>query len=178
MSDFLIIEDDAAAARALATTLAIQGLGRSDIVASAGTARAAVQTRAYDIVFLDLNLPEPVGEGLLHGILDLRPTQAVVVVTGLNDAEVAVRCLQRGARDFLTKPCSLARIVAAVVRSRRSVPPLVVDGALPSVDAVTDAIIQAALERTGGNLTQAAGLIGMSRSGLAKRLAKRGEGMA
>jgi DNA-binding NtrC family response regulator len=175
MSQFLIVEDEPAASRALSTTLAIQGHGRSDTVFTAEDARTAVRSRAYEIIFLDINLPEPVGEALLQEFLALRPTQAVVMVTGLNEAEVAVRCLQHGARDYLTKPCSPARVTEAVTRARQPVRSLLTPGdQLPSVDDVTDAVIQAALERTEGNLTHAAQLIGMSRSGLAKRLAKRG----
>jgi len=174
MNLFLIIDDEPAASRALSTTLAIQGLGRSDTASTAEAARSAVRTRSYEIIFLDINLPEPLGEVLLQEFLTLRPTQAVVMVTGLNEAEVAVRCLQLGARDYLTKPSSPARIREAVERARQPVRTLLVPGSqLPSVDDVTDAVIQAALERTEGNLTQAAELIGMSRSGLAKRLAKR-----
>ena len=174
MNQFLIVEDEPAASRALSTALAIDGLGRSDTAFTADDARSAFRARTYEIVFLDINLPEPLGEVLLREFLDLRPTQAVVMVTGLNEAEVAVRCLQHGARDYLTKPCSPGRIAEAVNRARQPVRPLLTqDGQLPSVDDVTDAVIQAALERTAGNLTHAAQLIGMSRSGLAKRLAKR-----
>lgn len=174
MNQFLIIEDEPAASRALSTTLAIQGLGRSDQAFTADEARSAVRSRAYEIIFMDINLPEPLGEVLLTEFLALRPTQAVVMVTGLNEAEVAVRCLQIGARDYLTKPCSPIRIIEAVNRARQPVRALLTPGGqLPCVDDVTDAVIQAALERTDGNLTHAAELIGMSRSGLAKRMAKR-----
>jgi DNA-binding NtrC family response regulator len=174
MNPFLIVEDESAASRALATTLAIQGIGRCDVAANAVEARRSVRARAYEIIFLDINLPEPVGEVLLKEFLELRPAQAVVMVTGLNEAEAAVRCLQLGARDYLTKPCSPARIAEAVAKARQPVRPLLIPGGqLPSVDDVTDAVIHAALERTDGNLTHAAQLIGMSRSGLAKRLAKR-----
>ncbi|MEK7415639.1 MAG: response regulator [Planctomycetota bacterium] len=172
--NFLIVEDEAATSRALSATLAIQGLGRSDIASTADQARSAVRARAYEVIFLDINLPEPLGETLLKEFLVLRPTQAVVMVTGLNDAEVAVRCLRLGARDYLTKPCSPARLSAAVQRARQPVHNLLPPGnQLPSVDDVTDAVIHAALERTDGNLTHAAQMIGMSRSGLAKRMAKR-----
>ena len=175
--NFLIVEDETAASRALSTTLAIQSLGRSEIASSADAARRAVQASAFEIIFLDINLPEPVGEVLLQEFLALRPTQAVVMVTGLNEADIAVRCLQNGARDYLTKPYSAARISEAVTRARQPKSTLVApDGQLPSVDDVTDAVIEAALERSEGNLTQAALMIGMSRSGLVKRRAKRMNG--
>lgn len=174
MNPFLIVEDETAASRALCTTLAIQGLGRSDTACTVEDARRLVQAHAYEVIFLDINLPEPMGEVLLKEFLALRPAQAVVMVTGLNEAAVAVRCLQLGARDYLTKPCSPARISEAVSRARQPARSLLTPGAqLPNVDDVTDAVIQAAMERTDGNLTHAAQLIGMSRSGLAKRLAKR-----
>lgn len=174
MNPFLIVEDEPAAGRALHASLAIQRLGRADLAANAEDARQAVRANAYEIIFLDINLPEPLGEVLLQEFLAKRPGQAVIMVTGLNEAEVAVRCLQQGARDYLTKPCSPARLRAAIDRARQPTRmQLAPDGQLPSVDDVTDAVIQAALDRTDGNLTHAAQLIGMSRSGLAKRLAKR-----
>ncbi len=175
--NFLIVEDETAASRALSTTLAIQGLGRSEAVFTADDARRAMRAKSYEIVFLDINLPEPVGEILLKEFLAMRPAQAVVVVTGLNEADIAVRCLQAGARDYLTKPYSAVRISEAVARARQPKSTLVApDGQLPSVDDVTDAVIEAALERSEGNLTQAALMIGMSRSGLVKRRAKRMNG--
>ncbi len=175
MNLFLIVEDEPAASRALSTTLAMQGLGRCDTAFTAEEARRAVRAKNYEIIFLDINLPEPLGEVLLAEFLALRPTQAVVMVTGLNEAEVAVRCLQVGARDYLTKPCTSERIAEAVRLARQPVRTLLMpDRQLPSVDEVTDAVIKAALDRSKGNLTHAAQLIGMSRSGLAKRLGKLG----
>jgi DNA-binding NtrC family response regulator len=174
MSPFLIVDDEPSSCRALGTTLAIQGLGRADFAANAEKARSAVQAGHYEIIFLDINLPEPLGETLLAEFLALRPSQAVIMVTGLDQAEVAVRCLRAGARDYLTKPCSPTRVAEAVERARKPMQPIIEpDAPLPSVDDVTDAVIRAALARTDGNLTQAAQLVGMSRSGLAKRMTKR-----
>ena len=174
MNEFLIIEDDLDANRALQTVLAMQGLGRSDMALDVATARAAIAKQAYEVIFLDLNLPQPVGEQLLREIISQRPEQVVIVITGQNEVAVAVRCMQHGARDFLTKPCSGPRIIDSVMRARQPLLPRAAgDGQLPSVDEVTDAVISAAMQRTQGNLTQAAQLIGMSRSGMVKRLAKR-----
>ncbi len=174
MNEFLIIEDDLDAHRALQTVLAVQGLGRSDLALDATAARMAIAKHAYEMIFLDLNLPQPVGEQLLREILAQRPRQIVIVITGQNEVAVAVRCMQHGARDFLTKPCAGPRIVDSVMRARQPLlPRWANDGQLPSVDEATDAVISAAMLRTHGNLTQAAQLIGMSRSGMVKRLAKR-----
>ncbi|MGD8835209.1 MAG: response regulator [Desulfobacteraceae bacterium] len=57
----------------------------------------------YDVVLLDLNLPDSTG---LETLLRLRPTvatAAVVILTGLDDETAAIRALRKGAQDYLVK---------------------------------------------------------------------------
>ena len=68
----------------------------------------------YDLIILDLVMPEMTGQEVLERLLAARPDQAVVVLSCLADVASKVACLERGAQDYLTKPFSLAELLARV----------------------------------------------------------------
>ncbi|WP_449246712.1 PAS domain S-box protein [Desulfarculus baarsii] len=57
----------------------------------------------YQVVLLDLNLPDSRGLETLRILLRAAPEMPVVVLTGIDDADVAMRSLELGAQDFLDK---------------------------------------------------------------------------
>ena len=82
----------------------------------------------YDCVLLDMNFHRDASsgrEGLrwLEHARTIDPAVAVVMITGYGDVDLAVRAMQYGAADFVTKPWSNERLLAAVeaaARLRRS----------------------------------------------------------
>jgi len=58
---------------------------------------------AYDILFLDLGLPESSGLATVERALEEVSQIPIVVLTGLDDRETAIQSIQRGAQDFLPK---------------------------------------------------------------------------
>jgi DNA-binding response OmpR family regulator len=68
----------------------------------------------YDLIILDLVMPGITGQEVLERLLAARPDQAVVVLSGLAGVAVKVKCLEHGAQDYLTKPFSLAELLARV----------------------------------------------------------------
>ena len=68
----------------------------------------------YDLIILDLVMPEMTGQVVLERLLAARPDQAVLVLSCLGDVASKVECLERGAQDYLTKPFSLAELLARV----------------------------------------------------------------
>ena len=68
----------------------------------------------YDLIILDLVMPELTGQVVLERLLAARPDQAVLVLSCLGDVASKVECLERGAQDYLTKPFSLAELLARV----------------------------------------------------------------
>jgi two-component system, OmpR family, response regulator len=68
----------------------------------------------YDLILLDLVLPDMDGWRVLDQLLSVRPGQAVMVLSCVADVATKVRCLERGAQDYLTKPFSLAELLARV----------------------------------------------------------------
>ena len=75
--------------------------------------RRALATR-YDLVILDLVMPDLDGRQVLGRLLAARPGQAVIVLSCVADVAAKVDCLERGAQDYLTKPFSLAELLARV----------------------------------------------------------------
>ena len=68
----------------------------------------------YDLIILDLVMPDLDGGSVLDRLLRARPGQAVMVLSCVADVATKVNCLERGARDYLTKPFSLAELLARV----------------------------------------------------------------
>jgi DNA-binding response OmpR family regulator len=68
----------------------------------------------YDLVILDLLMPDLDGRQMLRKLVAARPDQPVIVLSCVADVAAKVDCLERGAQDYLTKPFSLAELLARV----------------------------------------------------------------
>lgn len=65
--------------------------------------RAALEKGVYDVVLLDLTLPDSVGLDTLSCLCPGATNVAVIVLTGLDDEAIAVEALRKGAQDYLVK---------------------------------------------------------------------------
>jgi DNA-binding response OmpR family regulator len=72
------------------------------------------QAGDYDLVILDLIMPDIDGRLVLAQVLREHSEQAVLVLSCLADVTTKVDCLELGAQDYLTKPFSLAELLARV----------------------------------------------------------------
>lgn len=66
-------------------------------------ARQALRCSGYDLVLLDLNLPDSRDLDTLDGVVDANPEVPIVVLTSLEDHDRAVEALKCGAQDFIGK---------------------------------------------------------------------------
>ncbi len=90
-------------------------------VEEAGNAREAMQliTRApWDLVILDIDLPDRSGLDLLYDLRAVAPKAPVLVVSGRCEEEFGERSLKAGAMGFLQKASPLDEILTAVRRVR------------------------------------------------------------
>lgn len=69
------------------------------------------------LVMLDLTMPHISGEELLCQIMERYPEMTVIVLSGMNQLETAVRCMRSGAFDYLVKTVDEERILDAVRRA-------------------------------------------------------------
>lgn len=108
----LVVEDDAKLATLLREQLAIAGYG-VQVAASLAEARLALADAPYDLVVLDLHLPD--GDGLdLAEEIRRDERMAVLILSARADVESRVAGLYAGASDYVTKPFSVQELLARV----------------------------------------------------------------
>jgi len=117
----LIIDDEAAIRESLQTLLELEGYE----VASAATGEdglARVGERPFDLVLLDVALPDRNGIELLSEFRGHQPPLPVIIITAYGTVENAVKAMQSGAANFVQKPWDndklLADVRAAIGRHR------------------------------------------------------------
>jgi len=117
----LIIEDDSQLNQML--TLHFEDAGFEVVGAlSCGEAERLLSRLTPDLILLDQQLPDGTGLKLLQRILEQRPGQVVIMMTGRHDLELAIEAIKAGASDFIHKPIAteaLDRVVAQVLENRR-----------------------------------------------------------
>lgn len=120
----LIVDDEPNVASFMARALQAKGF----TVETASDGREGLDramSGAYELVILDLRMPNVNGMTVLKEFRRDRPRQRVMVVSAAAGVDVKVRCLELGAVDFLAKPFELAELtarVAARVGSQTSEP--------------------------------------------------------
>jgi len=117
----LIIDDEAAIRESLQTLLELEGYGVGT-AASGEEGLARLGDRPFDLVLLDLALPDRNGIDLLPEIRGIDPQLSIIMITAYGTVEDAVRAMQSGATNFLQKPWDneklLADVRAAVARRK------------------------------------------------------------
>jgi DNA-binding NtrC family response regulator len=76
-----------------------------------------LHSRDIEVMLLDLRMPHITGEELLPRIIRDYPEVPVIIVTGANDVETAVKCMKQGAFDYIVKPAEKSRLVASTRRA-------------------------------------------------------------
>jgi signal transduction histidine kinase len=112
----LIVDDEAALVAALTNSLrpyAYEVLG----VSSVAEALAALRSRRFDLLLVDLKMPEMSGITLLREAQLIDPQLAGIVMTGHGTIATAVEAMQVGALDYIRKPFKLSEVLAAVARA-------------------------------------------------------------
>jgi DNA-binding response OmpR family regulator len=109
----LLIEDDDLVADSLAR--ALRGSGYVvDCVGNGTHAETAVKTEPYDVVILDLGLPEMDGLEFLKRIRAKKIGVPVLILTARDSYEERIEGLDCGANDYVTKPFHLGELEARV----------------------------------------------------------------
>jgi diguanylate cyclase (GGDEF)-like protein/PAS domain S-box-containing protein len=101
----LLIEDNPGDARLLREMFNEEGARRTDVtqVQCMSDAEARLAERVFDIILLDLGLPDAQGLDAVRRARAAAPHVPLVVLTGLDDESLAAQALQEGAQDYLIK---------------------------------------------------------------------------
>jgi len=116
--DVLVVDDEADTRRALRGTL--EDRGHSVEEAESGEqALEMLEKRRMDAVLLDLDMPGIHGLDALVKIRELAPDTGVIVVTGKNTTQNALKAGQRGAFDFIEKPVRAQHLLEVLAEAAR-----------------------------------------------------------
>jgi DNA-binding response OmpR family regulator len=119
LPQILVVDDEAGVRDFL--TRALVAAGYTAHAASGGSDGLPLALSGrYDLVILDLRMPDIDGRDFLVRLLAEQPDQAVLVLSCLSDVTTKVHCLELGAQDYLTKPFYLAELLARVRARLRS----------------------------------------------------------
>lgn len=116
---FLVVEDEEVLRHALVRALSVYG--RADGVGTCELARAALRTRKYDSLVVDVRLPDGTGLDLVTRARQLWPAIWVLVLTGSIEHATVARCHELGVR-YLLKPFAPEHLTvhAQETRARRN----------------------------------------------------------
>jgi DNA-binding response OmpR family regulator len=132
----LIVDDEPKICSFIGRALATANY-QSDSAGDGAEALSAITRNRYDLIILDLLMPGPDGRQVLHDLLDLRPGQPVMVLSCVANVTAKVELLNLGAQDYLTKPFSLAELIARVRARLRSDPAPGASEIIPSRGGIT-----------------------------------------
>ncbi len=104
--NILIVDDESSLLKLISSILITSGF-TSDRAYNLSEAHKALSRKRYDIVFLDLGLPDGSGFKVLEKAIEIFPETLVVMITGIHDLQTAVSAIRKGAFDYITKPFSV-----------------------------------------------------------------------
>lgn len=114
----LLVDDEDAWLRSLALILKKDaGINNSVKCQDSRQVMELLVTEKFSLVLLDLTMPHLSGEELLSLIVRDYPEIPVIVCSGVNQIEVAVRCMRNGARDYFIKSDESERLIATIQRT-------------------------------------------------------------
>lgn len=168
----LIIDDDEAFRTRLRRAFELRGW-EADVAASGEEALVRASETGPDLTIVDLRMPGEPGLDVVKDLSEWDATVSIIVLTGYGSIATAIEAVRRGADHYLTKPVDVDQILAtyeAVSSSQQGdAAPL---ATVPTLARVEWEHIQRTLTDCGGNVSQAAKLLGLHRRSLQRKLLK------
>lgn len=172
---YLVVDDDPDVLKAARMALDGPALRVEAVISPDGL---EAQAAAWDAVLLDMNFAAGARNGAegfdaLTRLQAADPGLSVVLMTTYGGVALAVEALKRGAVDFVLKPwrnevlAQAMRAAAALTAERRAGSPL-------NLDALERRAIERALALHEGNVSRAAGALGLTRPALYRRMERHG----
>jgi PAS domain S-box-containing protein len=129
----LIVDDEPRIAESLKTLLTDRGY-EIDLALNAAGAIERINAEEFDLVLLDLMLPDMSGLEIIGLITDRSPHPLIIVLTGYASVDSAIECLKSGAYDYLKKPYEpeelMKRVQNALQQRRLEIESKVIRGRL------------------------------------------------
>jgi DNA-binding NtrC family response regulator len=114
----LVVDDEASILGTLKKALSLEGYS-VDVAGGIGVAEERLRRKDYDLMLLDLSLPDGDGLALLERIRERDRDLYVIMMSGHGTIDAAVRATRLGALDFLEKPLSTDRLLVMLENALR-----------------------------------------------------------
>jgi DNA-binding NtrC family response regulator len=109
----LIVDDEERFRVTLGKLLTVKGL-EVDTIGSAKEALERLKEKLYDVILLDVKMPEMDGVQALAEIKKLNPGIEVIILTGHASVDAAMEIMKLGGYDYLLKPCPIDELMAKI----------------------------------------------------------------
>ncbi len=116
----LVIDDEENIRNSLSEILEDEGF-LVETADSISSAKEKIKIKDFDIVFLDVWLPDGDGTELIPFILKSNELTKIIMISGHANIPIAVKALKLGAFDFLEKPLSVDTILASIEKAYREI---------------------------------------------------------
>ncbi len=169
----LIVDDDDTFRERLGRALIQRGYDVRQ-APSPAEALALARVESPELALVDLRMPGGSGLELVRDLIAIDPSTNVVVLTGYGSIATALEAVRLGATHYLSKPADVDEILAAFARKDQppGAAPLALPDVVPSLARIEWEHIQRVLTDCGGNVSQAARLLGVHRRSLQRKLSK------
>jgi DNA-binding NtrC family response regulator len=111
----LVIDDEADIRESLETLLVLEGYA-VDLAQNAAEGLRALDSRAYDLVLLDLMMPDRSGMDVLREVRERDHETPIFLITAYGSVEAAVEALKSGANDYFSKPWDNEKLLIEIDR--------------------------------------------------------------
>src|SRR5579863_8550469 len=111
----LVVDDEVEIRESLEALLSLEGF-QVDLAANAMEGERKLELRAYDLVLLDLMMPEKSGMEMLRDVRDRDRHTPIFMITAYGTLEAAVQAVKLGANDYLAKPWDNEKLLIEIER--------------------------------------------------------------
>ncbi len=113
----LLVDDEAKVLESFRITLIFDGVNNLIACQDETKVMHILEEKDVEAVLLDIIMPKRSGESLLEEITLRFPDIPVIMITAVDELQTAVRCMRKGAFDYLTKPVNVDQFSSSIKRA-------------------------------------------------------------
>ena len=113
----LIVDDELKTLEGFSFILKMAGIDHIICLQDSREVMPLIEKKPIEVVLLDLSMPIVSGEELLDEITNRFPDIPIIIVTGNDEIDIAVKCMQKGASDYILKPVEESRLIGSVKKA-------------------------------------------------------------
>ena len=113
----LLVDDEENLLLSFDTVLRSNGINNIICCSDSRRAKFTLEQQQIGLILLDLFMPHVSGEQILEAVSRDYPDIPVIIITGVDAVNTAVKCIKMGAFDYMVKPVEAGRLLTSVIRA-------------------------------------------------------------